>query len=368
MTRPFYIIGHNPNSIPQVLEALKAGANAVEPDVNVYDNNEGSLCISHGEGASDAPPLVEFLRELHDRALEHPELALVEFDCKPKASTAAHGETLLNAIETYLLPGTGLNVIISIANLEKQAQIFNKIRGWHGPRVGFMVDEENNPQEISDFFTLAGVQNHGYGNGISVLNEILGPNVRPSMEHACELRAALGRPKFINVWSVQSAGLQREYIRIGVDSIITDEVAQLRKIVSDEFSSVVHLATRADNPFTADNLRYGLVVHTGDVSMAGTDSRVTFTLTGSGGSATKTIDTGFAGRMERNSTNLVTIESGNLGPLQSITVRRDDSGSGPDWFLDSITVRSEPFRVSAKAIFNRWISSTAPVTVPCQRV
>ena len=34
--RPFYVVGHNPNTIPQVLAALDAGANAIEPDINVY--------------------------------------------------------------------------------------------------------------------------------------------------------------------------------------------------------------------------------------------------------------------------------------------------------------------------------------------
>jgi hypothetical protein len=69
--------------------------------------------------------------------------------------------------------------------------------------------------------------------------------------------------------------------------------------------------------------------------------------------------------MERDSTNFVTIESGDLGPLQSVTVRHDGAGNGPDWFLDSITVRSARFGVSAQASFNRWVESKAPVTVPC---
>ena len=29
--RPFYIVGHNPNTIPDVIAALDAGANAIEP-------------------------------------------------------------------------------------------------------------------------------------------------------------------------------------------------------------------------------------------------------------------------------------------------------------------------------------------------
>lgn len=32
--RKFYIIGHNPNSVHEAVKCLKAGANALEPDVH----------------------------------------------------------------------------------------------------------------------------------------------------------------------------------------------------------------------------------------------------------------------------------------------------------------------------------------------
>src|SRR6266404_1476770 len=32
--RPFYVIGHNPNTIEDVMDALEGGANALEPDVS----------------------------------------------------------------------------------------------------------------------------------------------------------------------------------------------------------------------------------------------------------------------------------------------------------------------------------------------
>ena len=44
--------------------------------------------------------------------------------------------------------------------------------------------------------------------------------------------------------------------------------------------------------------------------------------------------------MERNDWNYVTIPSLDLGNLISITVQRDNSGNGPDWFLDRIVVAS----------------------------
>lgn len=38
MKRKFYIIAHNPNSVIDSLQALKDGANSLEPDVHCIDN------------------------------------------------------------------------------------------------------------------------------------------------------------------------------------------------------------------------------------------------------------------------------------------------------------------------------------------
>lgn len=326
--RPFYIVGHNPNSISQVLDALNQGANTVEPDVNVYADYEDQLCISHGEGSPDAPELTAFLTDLHTVAQERPELSLVVFDCKPKTAKPQHGKTLLDAIRQHLTHDLELNIIISVSSLENVA-IFDQIKTGLGPREALMVDEENDPVAVAGFFTRAGVVNQGYGNGISFMNAILGPHVRPSMEQACEFRAAGNCTRFIYVWTVDDDDLLREYIRIGVDGIITDRLPALWGIVGEaEFTNLIRLATRSDNPFAPANFAYGLLVHTADIDMGGTDANITFTLTGTAGSASMTVNMGLRGRMERGSWNYITLQSPNLGDLQSMTVQRDDSGSG----------------------------------------
>jgi glycerophosphoryl diester phosphodiesterase len=361
--RPFYVIGHNPNTIDEVNKALNQGANAVEPDVNVFEDDESRLCISHDEGDSGAPTLAQFLTELRQVALQRPELAMVRFDCKPKAATAQHGATLLKAIRQLLTFDTKLNIIISVAKLSETA-IFDQIKSGLLPREGLMIDEENDPVAISNFFVGAGVANQAFGNGISVLNSVLGPNVRPSMERACEFRAATNRTRYIDVWTVQDDDLLRRYIHIGVDGVITDTVASLRKIMLEpQIAPLIRLATRNDDPMLPANFAYGLEIHTGDEWLAGTDNNVTFTLTGQNGFARKTVDAGLADRMERNGLDFVTLQSHDLGVLQSITVQRDNSGFGPDdWLLDRIRIKSFRFGVSKEAVFNQLIDNTGPFT------
>src|SRR5262249_20445656 len=159
------------------------------PDIQVYANDPSRLCVSHDLGAPDAPPLADFLKQLATIATAHPEFALLELDCKSPMATAAHGQQLLDTINQAGFPAN-FSIVISVAYLTDVA-LFSSIVGQLGPRMGLMIDEgSNNPVDIKTFFASIGATRYGYGNGISVLNDILGPNVRPSMERACELRAA----------------------------------------------------------------------------------------------------------------------------------------------------------------------------------
>ena len=246
-----------------------------------------------------------------------------------------------------------------------QGAFFDRIFDILGPREGLMVDAEDDPGAVTNYFTGRGVDHQGYGNGISFVNFILGPYYRYTLDAACGIRAQAGRPRFIYVWTVNSHADLREYIRIGVNGVITDDVGDLVVIAAeDAFAPLIRLATRADNPFHPANFGYGLNIHTSDKWMAGTDANVTFTLHGSAGSVSKTVDTDLVKRMESDDWNWVTIPSDDLGVLQSISVQRDDSGNAPDWHLDRIEVHSARFGTDSTAVFDRWIDTTSPFTEP----
>lgn len=362
--RPFYVVGHNPNTFSDVIDDLNDGANALEPDVQVYEDRPDQLCISHVKGDDDAPSLIAYLERIHQLAADNPQLALIVFDCKPEMATADHGFDLLMAIRNHLTFDNDLNIILSVAHFAYTA-MFDRIADILGPREGLMIDAENDAGAVTNYFTARDVNHQGYGNGISFANRIIGPYYRYSLEAACGIRAQVGRPNFIYVWTVNDPDELREYINIGVDGAITDDVADLRSIAGEgQFASIIRLATRADDPFTNANFAYGLHIHTGDKWMAGTDANVTFTLTGTNGSVSKTVDTSLVKRMESDDWNWVTIPSRDLGALQTITVQRDNAGNGPDWFLDHIDVRSAQFSVAATGTFDRWIDTTNPYTEP----
>jgi glycerophosphoryl diester phosphodiesterase len=99
-----------------------------------------------------------------------------------------------------------------------------------------LIDEEDDPYGVSD--VLQNFDHQCYGDGITGAH-VLGPNVRPSIEHACVLRAERNRLKFIYTWIVNNDEDSRECIRIGVDAMITDGIEDLVRIVQEsEFAPI----------------------------------------------------------------------------------------------------------------------------------
>lgn len=377
---PFYILGHNTNTIGDVITALNQGVNALEVDVTAYEFDLNQLCVDHAglmgdsPGDSDAPRFSDFLDGLHTVAVNHPNLALIVFDCKPPAATPQHGRTILDTVRARLTHDTKLNIIISVADVTTSnpyrlngTSVFDEIAQDIGPREGFMIDETDSPDDVAAFFGAKGVMRFCYGNGTSSPVSDEGAMIyRIPIERACWMTVTRNEPRFVYAWTVNDIGDQVLYMQVGVNGMISDDdgISHFPGLLGSTFKKRFRPAIRSDNPFLPPNSAYGLTVRTSDIHMAGTDANVRFTLTGANGSSWVTVDTGYNGRMERGDTNFVVLPSPGLGTLQSISVQRDDSGNAPDWHLGSITVRSHRFGGNHTATFDCWIDTTGKFTRP----
>ena len=378
---PFYILGHNTNTISDVVTAIHQGVNAVEVDVTAYEFDLNRLCVDHAgllgdsPGDADAPRFDDFLDGLHTVAIQHPGLALIVFDCKPPAATPQLGRTILDTVRARLTHDTALNIIISVADVTSSnpyrlngTSVFDEIASDIGPREGFMIDETDSPDAVAAFFAAKGVTRFCYGNGTSSPFSDEGAYVyRIPIERACWMTVTRNEPRFVYAWTVNDVGDQKLYMHVGVNGMISDDdgISHYPSLLrSGEFNRRFRPAIRSDNPFLPPNSAYGLTVRTSDIHMAGTDANVTFTLTGTKGASSVTVDTSYNGRMERGDTNFVALTSPDLGSLKTISVRRDDSGNAPDWHLDSITVASHRFGGKHSATFDRWIDTTGTYTLP----
>jgi hypothetical protein len=353
--RPFYVIGHNPNSVQDVLDSLAGGANALEPDISITDNCNGEPTLITWDTDlgvfpdCDSFTLLAWCDAVNKIAKTNPQLALVVFDIKPPAKDPSNGPLILDAVQNHLnKDGVNLNVIYSVP-YTNDGTVFDQIIPKLGPREGVQIDADDRPGVMMDYFFNRGYfGNIGYGDGTSLQ---YGPLTR-AMDFAAFLRASIGFPRAVSyVYLIDLADSMRHFINCGVDGMIVKagNESQLTNIVAQEHPEI-RLATRDDNPFQPLNEAYGIQIITGN---DGTDADIKFTLHGCRGNATITVNSGYfisqfpvfydTHRFEAGNHDWVTIPSKDLGEIKSITIDNLGGANNSQWQVAQIHVRSQRY-------------------------
>jgi hypothetical protein len=86
-------------------------------------------------------------------------------------------------------------------------------------------------------------------------------------------------------------------------------------------------------------LDYEIVVVTGDILNAGTDSNVFITIFGKTGATAKTHLKSVKSKQpfQQGTSNLFKIHSNCVGPLTKIKIEHDNVGFAPGWFLERVS-------------------------------
>lgn len=269
--RPFYLIGHNADTVAEVEEYLKMGASGFDIDVNVAKSNTNHLCIGHGPdlgtGGSDtnAPPIVNYFREVHRLARQYTNLSLIYLDCKALVATPEKGRVLLQVVRNHLV-GLGpdripINVIITGGTV-KDRSLFEAIAPDLRDHEAVMFDYEDHPGATSEYFSEIGVINQCYADGTGVMNFaqcLFARHIRPGITAACALRDQKHQIRLVLTWTVNSRRQMEKYIKLGVDGMISEKSGhfynpgggfkKLAALVRDRGPELgIRPATRADDP------------------------------------------------------------------------------------------------------------------------
>jgi hypothetical protein len=350
MARPFFLIGHNTNSIEEIREGLRTGLNAFEIDVNC--DAEGALYVSHdfvlsppSRPDANPPELVAFLRELHALALSPAGAGIALIVLDSKVTSAAHGLEVAHAVRTVLCrDGVRLPVIYSVPTCEIGSTYFSEFKASLRDDEALMIDEEANAADASRFFERIGVRHGCYGNGITTLAGIglPSPRLAAQMDSAVAFRA-LGNLRLVYPWVLVEPATMREFLRIGVSGVMVDtpNAGRLVEVLAEpEFEPLYRKATRADDPFAPDTSPL-LEVVTRDALFAGTDATIRFVLELTDGRrVSRSVDAAAYGRFERGARDFVLFtEAFRLAEVKAIEVSHDGAGNAPDWGLEAITLR-----------------------------
>jgi hypothetical protein len=363
--RPFYIIGHNPNTIDEAEEFLENGANALEPDI-VYAENQ--YYVSHNQLPSygDCPTVEVYLQQLKALLLEKKyDLALIIWDIKTTNFDPNHFISIVK--ENF--QGVPFDDVAMLMTNSDDHDFINQFKGGYD-NVGVGVDESNlDPAALEQIFLQADQRNFSYADGITTF--LTKPGVYKNIIAAQQRRTlhAPGSFSLIYTWVLSREAALRKYLDACIDGIMVEakSAKKLKKLLAaPPYSEVYTLAKNGYNPFAASPIpAYLLTVETAGQLLAGTDAKLLFKLTGTEGSLSSLPFDGGNGALERNTTTLISLEGANLGDITMLDITLLTGGIGSGWLPKKITVEGKWINKPTNFIFNEeeWITKDSGTVV-----
>lgn len=356
--RPFYIIGHNPNSIEEVKEYLDKGANALEPDI-VHAG--GKFYVTHQAHISykGIPTVQDYLKALKELLLaEKYNLALLVWDMK---NTDFDCNDFIGIVKENF-SGEIFDGVAMLVTHGDDYGFLNRYKGYY-PNTGIGVDESNVPaHQLQEIFASAGQRNFAYADGITTfLNK---PGVFKNVSEALALRDGTDRSRFsfVYTWVLSLEGSMRRYLNAHIDGIFVDagSVTRLKELMGEEmYSNAYTLAQNGYNPFMPVAIpKYRLGITTKNKFLAGTDAHFLFTLTGSSGVSLTSLpyNANAGGALERGTITYVAMEGVDVGEIKSLTVEAITSGLAAGWLPETIVVDSNCQQTATSFVFNTGAS------------
>ncbi|MBC7931329.1 MAG: hypothetical protein H7Z38_12275 [Rubrivivax sp.] len=371
--RKFYILAHNPNTLREAEEFLKAGANALEPDICFDAETADRFFVSHGTFGSNPftheHSLVNYLQGLERMITDTGNgynLALIAFDIKtPAFDINEFVGIVFNNFSSH--PAcSGVAILITVSSLSD----IGFLNAYDGTRenVAVGVDEEKSAADVEAGFKRGAQKQFTYANGSIVT--IIKFGLFKSIMRAKALQARSGGDgfKLVYTWVLARELPIRSYLDLHIDGIIVDvgTVPHLLEILNDEhFLPVYELARNGYNPFAqTPPPTYLLTIKTRDANFAGTDVPVRFTLQGAAGVLETILDANFRGVMEQGDEDYLTLEGEDIGGIISLTIAAQGSGLNPGWLPESISLESS--LLPAPLIFqygpDEWLKLGHPIT------
>jgi hypothetical protein len=371
--RKFYILGHNPNTLREAEEFLRAGANALEPDICFDAERPERFFVSHGTIGSNEftleNSLVTYLTGLKE-LITNPDdglnLALIAFDIKTPAFDINEFVRVVSDNFSRFPVCDGVAILITVGDLSDIGFLNDYDQSREDVAVG--VDGEASPGAVEAGFRARGQKRFAYANGSIVPGIKFG--LFKSIMAAKALQAAGGGASFglVYAWVINSEASVRSYLDIHVDGLIVDLHAVpgvLRILGEEHFATMYELARGGHNPFAAPPPpAYLLTIKTRDGHFAGTDVPVKFTLEGSAGSLESTLDCDFKDVLERGETDLLTLEGEDVGEIRSLTVAEQDKSLNSGWLPESVRLESRLLKSPLDFHFNQdeWLMYGHPLT------
>ncbi|CAN7939385.1 unnamed protein product, partial [Ixodes hexagonus] len=277
--RPFYIIGHMVNSVPQVSQFLESGANAIESDVEFSENGTAVRtfhglpcdCLRRCKESADMAEYLQYIRDVTGlRGSQFNEkLLLVFLDLKvsklPPESKYAAGVDIATKLVLNLWDGVPfynmMNVLLSIGHASDKDVFkgaidtimkFDPTQSLFS-HVGFDVGLNDELKNIASMYEELGIDAHRWqGDGIT--NCLINVRSPRRLKETLSYRDSNKRQSYVDkayYWTVDRMATIRKTLARGVDAVITNRPERVASVLAeDEFMKTVRLANARDSPWT----------------------------------------------------------------------------------------------------------------------
>lgn len=273
--RPIYNIAHMVNSKEQVSEFMNEGANAIEFDVQFYENGTAYRtyhgipcdCFRICTKRAEIKDYLDHIRNLTSPGGKyHGKLLLLMLDLKssdvPAENKLSAGADIASKLLDHLWINVSfseaVNIFLSIGHvtdkdvLRGAVQAIQQRDDKYLARIGFDVGLGDRLQDIRDMYRELNISRHRWlGDGDTNCYSFLLSTKR--LEAAIADRKANNATSFVDkvyFWTTDSRRRIRKVLRLGVDGIITNRPKYLSSIIKEEeFKKTMRLASAQDNPF-----------------------------------------------------------------------------------------------------------------------
>jgi hypothetical protein len=244
--RQFFIIGHNPNKVADAINCLRAGANALEPDVHSVN---GDYYMGEGTTSTDLS-LSSYLTGLSQAFRTEPALipALIMFDTKNSDGSIAQLFDCIKSNFSDEFSETVITVTRSQAT-EDEHVFFAPAASLMAPNNAIGVDEHTEPEFADAFFKSLNVSNYTYADGISIELPLLADFFIGRIKRAVSLRDGGNSFKMVYAWTLDLNIEIHQYLNANPDGLITDSPRFLKEILTGDFSDKFEVAKVGYNPF-----------------------------------------------------------------------------------------------------------------------
>lgn len=281
---PVYVLAHRCNGWYSPAMAMYAGANGVEFDIQLHENeyivlHDGTLEHKIFKVAEKLSTWLDHARKAAD--MFEGQFAIMLFDLKvacekDKAAAAQHIKSIQKMAREKMGEGRHRpSFIFSIASLDNKAALADVVSDLR-PDEGVSIDEGQAPDEVQKYFKANGITNGWYGDGIFVAGDIpTDPSGGSAGRKERLLKAAAARNagkqagdahaiKKVYYWTLSNKGTIKEALgSMGLDGILVNTPKTLAATVTTthgmleaeevlaESNGALRLATTSDSPFVA---------------------------------------------------------------------------------------------------------------------